>query len=134
MRQRGSTFHAGQHVASGRDHTLFALVPGYVQYYTSLFNGKERKLVGITTNHRDELLPRDESMHGRSRFFGQVDLNRERGDWEDSLLPRGPFGGEQPMDEGELHRMIQEAMEQAKVQVDGLEAAEQAQAQEVSKL
>ncbi|KAK4698736.1 large subunit ribosomal protein L27, partial [Phenoliferia sp. Uapishka_3] len=82
VRQRGSTFHPGQHVASGRDHTLFALVPGFVQYYKGIVNGKERKLVGITTGSRDEQLPRREEVEGRSRYFAGVDLAREKGSWE----------------------------------------------------
>ena len=28
VRQRGTQFHAGQHVGIGKDHTLFAMVPG----------------------------------------------------------------------------------------------------------
>ncbi|ORX40974.1 ribosomal L27 protein-domain-containing protein [Kockovaella imperatae] len=33
VRQRGLKFHPGQGVAYGRDHTLFALEPGYVKFY-----------------------------------------------------------------------------------------------------
>lgn len=116
VRQRGSTFHAGQHVASGRDHTLYALVPGFVQYYTSTLAGKERKLVGVTTNSRDELLPRDLSVDGRDRYFGKVDLNRERGDWE------GVEGG---LGEEEMSKLIQEAMENARIQLDKQDLKEQ---------
>ena len=32
VRQRGTRFHAGANVGTGRDHTLFALVDGVVQY------------------------------------------------------------------------------------------------------
>jgi large subunit ribosomal protein L27 len=32
VRQRGTKFHAGTNVGIGRDHTLFALVDGEVQY------------------------------------------------------------------------------------------------------
>jgi large subunit ribosomal protein L27 len=32
VRQRGTTFHAGENVGMGRDHTLFALVQGQVQF------------------------------------------------------------------------------------------------------
>jgi len=34
VRQRGTKFHAGANVGTGRDHTLFALVDGEVQYAT----------------------------------------------------------------------------------------------------
>ena len=33
-RQRGTRWHAGQNVGVGRDHTLFALIEGRVQFNT----------------------------------------------------------------------------------------------------
>jgi len=77
VRQRGTSWHPGQHVAKGRDHTLFALVPGYVNFYTDKVNGREKKLVGIVPDSTDERLPRNEKLLGRSRYFGKVDLTRE---------------------------------------------------------
>ena len=32
VRQRGTKFHAGTNVGMGRDHTLFALIDGHVQF------------------------------------------------------------------------------------------------------
>ena len=32
VRQRGTTFHAGENVGMGRDHTLFAKVAGKVEF------------------------------------------------------------------------------------------------------
>ena len=32
VRQRGTKFHAGSNVGVGKDHTLFALVDGHVQF------------------------------------------------------------------------------------------------------
>lgn len=32
VRQRGTTFHPGQHVGIGKDHTLFAMVTGTVKF------------------------------------------------------------------------------------------------------
>jgi large subunit ribosomal protein L27 len=32
VRQRGTQFHAGQHVGIGKDHTLFAMVAGKVKF------------------------------------------------------------------------------------------------------
>ena len=34
VRQRGTTFHPGLHVGMGRDHTLFALKDGVVEFQT----------------------------------------------------------------------------------------------------
>ena len=36
VRQRGSTYHAGQGVGTGRDYTLFALVDGVVEFKQGL--------------------------------------------------------------------------------------------------
>ena len=36
VRQRGTKFHPGRNVGLGRDHTLFALVPGKVAFRRSV--------------------------------------------------------------------------------------------------
>lgn len=44
VRQRGTRYHAGENVGLGKDHTLFALVPGEVTFTT----GKnDRKFVHV---------------------------------------------------------------------------------------
>jgi large subunit ribosomal protein L27 len=45
VRQRGTRFHAGTGVGLGRDHTLFALVDGKVQFKTR--GPKGRKFVDV---------------------------------------------------------------------------------------
>ncbi len=35
VRQRGTKFHPGRHVGMGKDHTLFALVPGQVRFHSA---------------------------------------------------------------------------------------------------
>ncbi|PCH37856.1 hypothetical protein WOLCODRAFT_66275, partial [Wolfiporia cocos MD-104 SS10] len=79
VRQRGTQFHPGQHVGMGRDHTLFALVPGHVRFYKEDHSRGVRKYVGIVLN-KGEKLPRDEAALGRSRYFGFVDLNASSAD------------------------------------------------------
>ncbi|OCH93403.1 ribosomal protein L27 [Obba rivulosa] len=74
IRQRGTQFHPGQHVKMGRDHTLYAVAPGFVKFYKLPRDRSERKFVGIALT-KAERLPRDEASSGRSRFFGLVDLN-----------------------------------------------------------
>jgi len=32
LRQRGTHFHPGEYVGIGKDHTLFALIPGHVKF------------------------------------------------------------------------------------------------------
>jgi len=46
VRQRGTRFHAGPNVGTGRDHTLFALVDGTVSFATK--GALNRKTVIIT--------------------------------------------------------------------------------------
>jgi large subunit ribosomal protein L27 len=38
IRQRGTKFHPGSNMGMGRDHTLFALVPGVVKFHRSTGN------------------------------------------------------------------------------------------------
>ncbi|ASQ46913.1 50S ribosomal protein L27 [Legionella clemsonensis] len=45
VRQRGTRFHAGEGVGCGRDHTLYALAAGIVQF--SVKGAKNRKYVSI---------------------------------------------------------------------------------------
>ena len=60
-------------VGIGRDHTLFALAPGYVRFYKQKHMRGERRFVGIVLN-RGEKLPRDEAKYGRSRYCGLVEV------------------------------------------------------------
>ena len=45
VRQRGTRFHAGNGVGLGRDHTLFALIDGKVEFNTR--GAKNRKFVDV---------------------------------------------------------------------------------------
>ena len=44
IRQRGTKWHAGNNVGLGKDHTLFALIDGKVQFNTK---AKGRKVVSV---------------------------------------------------------------------------------------
>jgi len=44
VRQRGSTFHAGDNVGMGRDYTLFATADGQVRF---THETRDRKLVSV---------------------------------------------------------------------------------------
>ena len=45
VRQRGTKFHAGQNVALGKEHTLYALVDGNVKFGIR----RDRKVVDVVT-------------------------------------------------------------------------------------
>lgn len=50
VRQRGTAFHPGDNVGIGRDHTLFALTDGVVQFsYGGRFNRRSVSVVPATT-------------------------------------------------------------------------------------
>jgi large subunit ribosomal protein L27 len=44
VRQRGSTYHAGRNVGTGRDFTLFALSDGVVKFHRGR---KDRKFISV---------------------------------------------------------------------------------------
>ncbi|MBB2955879.1 large subunit ribosomal protein L27 [Bifidobacterium commune] len=45
VRQRGTKFHAGQNVGTGKDHTLFALTDGNVKFDVR----RDRKVVDVVS-------------------------------------------------------------------------------------
>jgi large subunit ribosomal protein L27 len=45
VRQRGTQFHAGENVGMGRDHTLFSLINGKVQF--DVRGPKNRSVVNV---------------------------------------------------------------------------------------
>lgn len=47
VRQRGTRFHPGDNVGLGRDHTLFALADGKVEFTTK--GAKARKFVNVVS-------------------------------------------------------------------------------------
>lgn len=47
VRQRGTRFRPGKGVGIGKDHTLYALTEGKVQYIERTYNRKTRKVVSI---------------------------------------------------------------------------------------
>ena len=47
VRQRGTKFHAGDNVGMGKDHTLFALTDGKVEFVTK--GPKSRKFVQVVS-------------------------------------------------------------------------------------
>lgn len=44
VRQRGTKFHAGKNVGMGKDHTLFALIEGFVEFKRGQ---KDRSFVSV---------------------------------------------------------------------------------------
>ncbi|KAI8642915.1 ribosomal L27 protein-domain-containing protein [Parasitella parasitica] len=71
VRQRGTKFHPGDNVGIGKDHTLYALEPGYVRFYKDAQHPK-RRVVGIVHEREATLpIPMDQP---KPRRFDLVDL------------------------------------------------------------
>jgi len=47
VRQRGTVIHPGDNVGLGRDHTIFALVDGVVEYTPFKLRGTERRRCSV---------------------------------------------------------------------------------------
>ncbi|AGO09971.1 AaceriAAL020Cp [[Ashbya] aceris (nom. inval.)] len=88
MRQRGTKFYPGENVGIGKDHTLFALEPGWVRYYLDPFH-EGRKFVGVAL-YQDLRLPIDH-FAPRVRRFGRQLLSGEKASVEEQALPRSVF-------------------------------------------
>ncbi|KAF3920997.1 hypothetical protein ABW20_dc0107230 [Dactylellina cionopaga] len=71
FRQRGTNWYPGENVGMGRDHTLFALCPGYVRHYLDPQQPK-RKFIGVAID-RAQKLPRPPNA-ARSRLLGLVQV------------------------------------------------------------
>ncbi|CAM9018125.1 unnamed protein product [Wickerhamomyces anomalus] len=71
MRQRGTKFFPGENVGIGKDHTIFALEPGYVRFYLDPFHPR-RRFIGIALKKHSRLpTPHFEP---RARRFGYVPI------------------------------------------------------------
>ncbi|KAI8072688.1 ribosomal L27 protein-domain-containing protein [Gongronella butleri] len=73
VRQRGTKFHPGDNIGIGKDHTLFALEPGFVKFYKDPEHPK-RRYVGIVFD-RDASLPIAPGQP-KPRRFDLVDLTQ----------------------------------------------------------
>ena len=84
-RQRGTKWYPGCNVGIGKDHTLFALQPGFVRYYLDPFHPK-RKFIGIALKKEDKLpYPHFEPS---PRRLGKVVLEGKRSAQEAEYIPR----------------------------------------------
>ncbi|KAJ1645372.1 54S ribosomal protein L2 mitochondrial [Coemansia asiatica] len=86
VRQRGTKFHPGENVGMGKDHTLFALQPGYVKVYTDSRIKEGRRHIAVALSKDDNAFPR--SYHEkRVRGFFLVDTSRvaseQREQWDE---------------------------------------------------
>lgn len=101
MRQRGTKIHPGANVAIGRDHTIFAMEPGYVKFYLDPFHPL-RKFVGVALK-RDHPLPPNH-FDPRIRRFGYEEiLDEAEAKKEEDHMSRKEY-----LAQDELKQMAQE--------------------------
>lgn len=89
MRQRGTKFFPGEYVGIGKDHTLFALEPGFVKYYLDPFHPK-RKFIGVSLS-RDATLPTNHFDPTPRRFGHTLLDNAKAAEKEESALHRKEY-------------------------------------------
>ena len=89
MRQRGTKFYPGENVGIGKDHTIFALEPGYMRYYLDPFHPK-RKFIGVALRS-DLKLPTPHFAPRVRRFGRQIIGNPESAKKEENSLSRKHF-------------------------------------------
>ncbi len=89
MRQRGTKFFPGENVGIGKDHTIFALEPGYVRFYLDPFHPR-RRFIGIALKKHSRLpTPHFEP---RARRFGYVPItDPSKAKFEEGTLKRKQF-------------------------------------------
>ncbi|KAG4306239.1 hypothetical protein PORY_000227 [Pneumocystis oryctolagi] len=75
VRQRGTKFYPGENVGIGRDHTLYALEPGFVQFYRDPFQPK-RKFVGVVFDRETKLPFSKDQPRIRRLGMKEVEINK----------------------------------------------------------
>lgn len=86
MRQRGTKIHPGENVDIGKDHTIFAIEPGYVRFYLDPFHPL-RKYVGVAL--KKELSLPTPHFEPRVRRFGYEEIaDPEEAEKEESHMSR----------------------------------------------
>ncbi|PVV02748.1 hypothetical protein BB560_002790 [Smittium megazygosporum] len=85
MRQRGTKFHPGENaknlfdflnVGLGKDHTIYALAPGYVRFHKQMFGNKEKRMISVALKKDDYNFPRNADLP-RQRGFFLIDYTKE---------------------------------------------------------
>ncbi|RVD80530.1 mitochondrial 54S ribosomal protein bL27m [Arthrobotrys flagrans] len=71
FRQRGTQWYPGENVGMGRDHTLYALCPGFVRHYLDPKQPK-RKFIGVAVE-KNQKLPKPPNA-ARTRLLGLVQV------------------------------------------------------------
>ncbi|KAI1435963.1 ribosomal L27 protein-domain-containing protein [Xylaria sp. CBS 124048] len=86
-KQRGTKWYPGENCGMGRDHTIFALVCGYVKYYKDPSKHPKRQYIGVVFDKKDKLPYPKNAM--RKRKLGMVAVPITPREPEPELSPSG---------------------------------------------
>ncbi|RPB08442.1 ribosomal protein L27 [Morchella conica CCBAS932] len=86
-RQRGTIWHPGENAGIGRDHTIYALQPGYVRYYKDPAKHPRRQYIGIAVTPT-QTLPKPQNA-ARVRRLGMVAVPLHETVKKSDLVPQG---------------------------------------------
>lgn len=89
MRQRGTKIHPGENVDIGKDHTIYAVEPGFVRFYYDPFHPL-RKYVGVALK-KDLTLPTPHFSPRVRRFGFEEILNVEEAEIEENHMSRKEY-------------------------------------------
>lgn len=103
MRQRGTKIHPGENCGIGKDHTIFALEPGYVRFYYDPFHPL-RKYVGVAL--RKHLTLPTPHFESRVRRFGYEEIT----DSEEALKEESHMSRKEYLQQPELMKQKQKAL------------------------
>lgn len=101
MRQRGTKIHPGENVDIGKDHTIFAIEPGYVRFYYDPFHPL-RKYVGVALR-KDLDLPTPHFSPRVRRFGYEKITDSVEAEKEENHMSRKEF-----LQQPELERIREE--------------------------
>lgn len=88
-RQRGTRIFPGENAGLGKDHTIFALEPGFVRYYFDPFHPK-RKFAGVVLNKKHRL-PAPHFAPTARRFGRAEILDPEKAEQEKNHMSRKEY-------------------------------------------
>mmetsp|Transcript_8397 Transcript_8397/g.10227 ORF Transcript_8397/g.10227 Transcript_8397/m.10227 type:complete len:389 (+) Transcript_8397:45-1211(+) len=105
MRQRGTKIHPGENVDIGKDHTIFAIEPGYVRFYYDPFHPL-RKYVGVALR-KDLNLPTPHFSPRVRRFGYEKITDPAEAEKEENHMSRKEY-----LQQPELEKIRQEKLQE----------------------
>ncbi|KAI9802334.1 MAG: 54S ribosomal protein L2 mitochondrial [Piccolia ochrophora] len=104
FRQRGTTWFPGFNAALGRDHTVYAMSPGYVRYYRDPALHPKRQYIGVALAPDDPLPPSPQAPRRRRLGMFAAPLRAPEG--EQSAVAEGALVAVQRLGEVSVRGVV----------------------------